>query len=233
MKKSISLFITIVFIILLTAILSQILKNSNKYIDESSHNVFLVQLNYVIENFKKETIKNIRDDNIDDFVNIASNGIPLYYGNNNLILKASKTSVSLCDVNSYSSTICPDDQNNSTKQEQCQSAKDSCDAIFNNLADGILFVNIIKRNITLLSEVSNFKQWRYLQNIYYEDTGDKLIFEKLDRSKIFFLKLKKPNTTNTLKTKISGTIFAKDIQIDILYDINGTSSEVLNIETTF
>jgi hypothetical protein len=227
MKKSIALFITIVFMLVLMVIVGKILKNSNKYIDEYSSDIFLIQLNYVIEDFEKGILK-LSSQDIDDIVSVANLGVNINYGNSKLKLYANKLEVSKCDINAYSEIVCAGDSNTS-----CLDAKNSCNILFEKLIDSGTFIEIIKSHLVKNETIINKQQFKYLMNEYANITQDSTIFKKLPDSSIYYLHLKYPLLNNLLNIKLNGTIIANNILVDITYDIRESSKRIFGVEVIY
>ena len=131
-KKGVVLLITLFFITAISILILKNLDDSNQFIKEVSHDTALTQINITNKNVQDEVIKLVNNyqDNIDELLEISSNGIPFNYGDIQLFIKIEEYYPKDCNLNEIKN---PDDI----------SAK--CISIGDNISYPYDFMQVVKK----------------------------------------------------------------------------------------
>lgn len=106
MKKGIVLLITLFFISAISILILKNLDDSEQFIKEVATDTSLTQLNITVKNVQKEVLQLTTryQENIDELLEISSEGIPFNYGNVDLIIQLEEYILKECNLNDINTT---------------------------------------------------------------------------------------------------------------------------------
>jgi hypothetical protein len=207
-KSSIVLLITLFFIFSISILILKNLQDHEQFINESELDSTLIQIQISSSNIQKEIISLINkySDNIDDIIEITSNGIPFDYGNINLhiVLDYYNNSSQQCNINTINFSI--------PLMEQCDQD------IVENISYPYDFLELLRDYKVKYKEFKSKDQVDYFIDEYKYQTRD----ENIDKIKDDFVFLKLDENNTYLQCNYEMLINSNTINGVFVFDNNQT-----------
>jgi type III secretory pathway component EscR len=213
-KSGIVLLITLFFIFSISILILKNLQDHEQFLNESSLETTLIQMQMSSENIQNEVKSLVKKykENIDEIINITSNGIPFDYGNIRLNIILDIYDVNRCDLNSI--------KFDQPFYEQCEQN------IIDNISYQYDFIRLLKQYRNNYHKFSSQDQIDYFINDYKNKTKD----ENIDNIKNDFTFLKADENTTYLKCSYEMLLNSNTINgIFVFANDNNQSNKVFNL----